>query len=331
MSDQQPSILITGANGFVGSRLCRLFLEKGYHVVAGVRRRADLTLLDNLEVEYRYGDVTRPESLPAMVTGVDYVIHNAGIVKAKKAARFFEVNERGAQTLAETVLRHNANVKKLLYVSSLAALGPSDGTTPVSEADPPHPVTTYGRSKLAGEQAVLSFADRLHVIAVRPSGVYGPGDREMFSIFDSINKGIRPLAGDLSRAIQLIHVDDLCRAVQMAIEGPTVSGEAYLIAENRVYTMREMIDTFAAAVGKRGIPLRLPGGLFRVIAFFSEWAFRIVGATPMLTREKAGELLASWAVSTARARETFGFESQIPLDRGTKETAAWYRREGWLK
>ena len=130
MSSEKPSVLITGANGFVGSRLCRTLLDEGFEVIAGVRKTADLTLLEGLDVAYRHGDVCRPETLPEMVTGVDYVVHNAGIVKAKKVQRFFEVNEVGTKSLFEAIAKHNPNVKKVIYVSSLAAAGASDGKTP---------------------------------------------------------------------------------------------------------------------------------------------------------------------------------------------------------
>ena len=95
----RPSILITGANGFIGSRLCALFIREGYRVIAGVRRSSDLTHLKDVAVEYRYGDVTAPETIPAMVRDVDYLVHNAGVVKATTKEAFFSVNAQGTAQL----------------------------------------------------------------------------------------------------------------------------------------------------------------------------------------------------------------------------------------
>jgi nucleoside-diphosphate-sugar epimerase len=335
MSKDKIPILITGANGFVGSRLCRKFLSEGFHVIAGVRRTSDLSLLDGLDVEYRYGDITQPETLGDMVSsaqgGVDYIIHNAGLVKAKRKQHFFEVNEKGTKSLFETIARHNPQVKKVIYISTVAAAGPSLKGKPVTEDDKPHPITAYGRSKLVGEGVALSFADRLDVLVIRPPAIYGPGDKEIRSFFDIVNKRIKPYIGSPDRRMQLVNVDDLCRGVFLAVTAETKSGEVYFVAENRSYTMKELIALLEKGCGKKGVPIRIPSFLFSVIAAVSEFAFKLVGATPMLTLEKAKELLASWEVSTDKAKKDLGFESHIPFEQGARETYEWYRKKGWLK
>ena len=331
MSDSNPSVLITGANGFVGSRLCRKLASESFHVIAGVRKSADLSLLQGVEVEYRYGDITRPETLPAMVSGVDYVVHNAGVVKAKDPRTFFSVNETGTKSLFEAIAERNPAVKKAIYISSLAAAGPSRGSGPVTEDDQPQPISTYGRSKLKGERAALSFSSGFNVLALRPSGIYGPGDKEMFSFFDTVNKHIRPFIGNGRRKIQLVHVDDLCRAIHLALTNETESGMVCFVAERRVYAMKELVRILSRASGRSGLPVYIPSVLFKMIAFGSETVFRLVGATPMLTVEKAEELLASWEVSTERAESAFGFVSQIPFEQGARETFQWYRENGWLR
>jgi nucleoside-diphosphate-sugar epimerase len=330
MPESRPSVLITGANGFVGARLCRAFASAGYQVCAGVRRTADVSALDRQAVVLRYGDITQSEDLREMVCEVDYVVHNAGIVKAKSRDVFTAVNVEGVRNVCRAVAEHNPQVKRLVLISSLAACGPSLAGRRVREDDPPHPITPYGRSKLAGEEAAMTFIGELPLVVLRPSGVYGPGDKEVFAFFQSLNRHIRPCIGDTSRKLQLVHVDDVCRASLAACTSAVEPGRVYHIAEPRAYSLKEMIDILQRACGRWAIPLYMPSGLFRVISAISEGVFRAVGATPMLTREKAGELLAEWEVDVTRAREELGFVAQVAFTRGAEETFAWYRRKGWL-
>lgn len=332
MSNGKPSILITGANGFVGTRLCHLLLKEGFAVVAGVRKSSNLSSLESLNIEYRYGDVTLPESLPAMVAGVEYIVHNAGITKARDKDDFHRINEQGTMALFEAAAKHNQALKKIVYISSQAAAGPSSvNGRPVTEEDKPHPITTYGRSKLGGEQAALGFADRLPVVSIRPPGVYGPGDREIFGFFEAVHKGIRPLFGNTKRRLQLVHVDDLARGIFLALTKETSPGSVYFIAEGRSYSMAELIEMLQKVCGRKGFPLKLPAPLFRTLAVVSEVACKLLRITPMLTREKAAELLDWWEISLDKAHNDLGYESRIPFAQGAKDTYDWYLRMGWLK
>ena len=331
MAENRQSVLITGANGFVGSRLTRKLLAEGYHVVAGVRKSGDMTLLDGLDVEYRYGDITQPESLPTMVAGVDYAVHNAGIVTAKKPGDFARVNEDGTRNFFEALKSHNPTLKKAVYISSLAAAGPATAGRAITEDDPPKPITTYGQSKLNGERIALSFKEHIDVVALRAAGVYGPGDKEILAFFKTVHGRIKPYFGNINRMLQLVHVDDLCSAVHKALQSRDNSGSAYFVAESEAHSMKSLIEHLEDAMNRKGFPLYIPTPFFYVIAFISEWALRLVGVTPMLSVEKAGELLASWEVSTKRACDELGFVSQIPFEQGARDTYQWYVEHGWMK
>lgn len=330
VTQDAPTVLVTGANGFVGSRICRRLLADGYHVIAGVRKTADLKLLADVDVAYRYGDITQPDTLSDMVRGIDYVVQNAGVVKAKRPETFFKVNEEGVHHLLEALVAHNPAIKRVVMISSIAAVGPSEPGTPRAEDDPPNPVTTYGRSKLAGEKVAREFAGKLPLTIIRPPGVYGPGDKEILAVFKAVNRRIKPLIGDPRRRLQLVHVDDLCDAIAKALTAGVPSGSTYFAAEKDSFTYRQMVDLLALAAGKTTFSLVLPPPLFRLIAAVSEFSCKMIGVAPMLTREKARELNASWEVTVDKARRELGFESSISFERGARETFDWYRKEGWL-
>ena len=284
----------------------------------------------DLELEYRQGDITQPTTLPAMVEAVDYIVHNAGITKTTHKPNFFVVNEQGTQNLMATIEQHNARVKRVVHISSVAAAGPSLPGRPLRETDPPRPITAYGESKLAGERAALSFADRINVISVRPPGVYGPGDKAIFEIFKTVHMHIKPMLGNPHRQLQLVHVDDLCYGVERGLVAQVEPGGAYFVCEKEPYTYRELINTVVAAVGHWTVPLILPSPLFRAVATVSEHLFRALGAVPRLTREKVRELNSSWEMDVSRARDELGYESRIPFDAGTRTTYRWYLDRGWL-
>ncbi len=331
MNQSDSSILITGANGFVGAQLCRKFLDSGFQVIAGVRKTADLAMLQGLKVDYRYGDLTSAKSLIDMVKDVDYVIHNAGVVKAKKKQRFFDVNQKGTANLFEAISRHNPNVKKVIYVSSLAAAGPTKDGRPVTESDKPNPITSYGSSKLAGEAAALSYQDKFNVLSIRPPAIYGPGDKEVFPFFEAVYKGIHPYIGDSSRKLQLVEVGDLCQAFYLAITKETPSGEICFVAESEAYSMKQLIEMMAEACGKGGFRLYIPAFLLYAAAFVVQTLSAIVGSTPMLSLEKAKEILSSWEVSTSKAKKLFEFSSSVSFEDGARATYDWYLKHGWLK
>ncbi len=330
---QQPEIqtvTITGANGFIGSRVCRLLAASGYRVRVICRETSDLSLLKDIPYSKVFADITDPDTLKEAVEGCDYIIHLAGLVKADKAAQYFAVNQGGTINLLNAVKNYNLKLKRFVLISSLAAFGPSSDR-PRREDDPAEPLTTYGQSKLAGEESARPFMDVIPITVLRPPGVYGPGDTEIFTLFDIVNKGFKPYMGGGHNRIQMIYVDDLANAIKLAIESPNAAGRAYQIAEGKAYSMRDMLNCIGDLLGKKGIGISIPVFLLNSIALFSELYFKMIRHTPHFSREKVRELTADWELNVTRAKNDLGFEAEVDFKTGALNTIEWYRKEGWLK
>lgn len=328
--DVVKTILVTGANGFIGSRLCRRLAANGYAIRILCRESSDLTLLKDIQYSKSIGDITDPESLAAAVSGVDYIIHSAGLIKAKNEAAYFRVNQTGTVNLLNAVKNNNLDLKKFILISSVAAAGPAD-KIPRKESDPCLPLTTYGRSKLAGEDSARPFFDLIPITILRPPAVYGPGDRAILTLFDLANKGIKPYMAGGHNRIQMVYVDDLCRAIQVAMESDHSRGQTYFIADGQAHSVRELMDKMGQLLGKKGIGIYIPLWLLRIIALLSEGFFRMIGKTPLFSREKVRELTANWLLDVSHARDQIGFETKFDFTAGATEAITWYRKEGWLK
>jgi len=147
-------VFLTGGSGFLGSFVAEQLTGEGHTVRALVRPRSDKRALEKLpRVEFAPGAIEDPASLGPALDGVDAVVHVAGIVKARKPADFFAVNTQGTRNLLDAAVARGG-LRRFVYVSSLAAVGPSADGTPVPDDAEPRPVTHYGRSKLEAERAV---------------------------------------------------------------------------------------------------------------------------------------------------------------------------------
>jgi nucleoside-diphosphate-sugar epimerase len=323
-------VLVTGANGFVGSHICEALIKAGFSVRALVRKTSDLTNIKGLPLKFIYGDLNDASSLPAAVAGVRFIINNAGMVKALHAEDFQRVNCGGTENILSAIKQYNPGISKMIHISSTAASGPSPGNFPINEEHPPGPLTAYGRSKLAGEMAVLAQKESVRSIVLRPCAVYGPRDKEMYSFFKTIKLGIKPHFGSGENYINFTYVKDLAGAVVKSIASQAPSGSIYFVAEKKSYAYSEASDILAQILNRRTFNLRVPGSVLSLAGKASEGVAKILGKPAMFTQDKVREILSKyWLFDTSKIEREMGFVG-TDFKIGAEETIAWYKEHGWL-
>jgi len=323
--------LVTGANGFVGSHLVEGLLVRGYQVRCLVRKTSDLRWLSGLEVEYVYGDIVEKDSLKNAFEAIDFVFHVAGLTKAKTKEEYFKANARGTENLVEACLEENPGIRRLIYISSQAAVGPGHDEHPLDETTPCHPITHYGESKLAGERIVLKHASELPVTIIRPPAVYGPRDSDMLGFFKMANKGIRISFGRGESFLSLVYVKDLVEGIILAVENPRSVSQTYFIADERIYSWSEAFEIIARVMNKKTIPVRIPKTVVFFLAFLSESFAKLSGKATTFNLQKAKEITRRyWMLDVSKAKAELGFAPRYDLERGAEETVRWYKENGWL-
>lgn len=324
------TVLVTGATGFVGSHVLEAYESHDVRLCALVRKEADAQRLATQGISCVRGALEDGEALCEAVSGADTILHLAAATRARSNADYQRANVAGTQALIEAMLAAEPRPKRLIYLSSLAAVGPSLDGKPVTRADIPRPLTAYGRTKLAGELACDAVREVFEVAILRAPAVYGPRDRDVFEFFRLARHGVLPLPGGPARRLQMIHAADLARALLLAATSQWAKG-VYHVAEARSYLWEDMARMVAAAVGSKARIVRVPGPLIALAAGISETAAGMFGKSTIFNRDKARELLApGWLCETELAHHDFGFEAHIPLQAGLAETAKWYFDHGWL-
>jgi len=324
--------LVTGASGFIGSHLADLLLKKGYRVKCLVRKSSNLKWLDGKNVEFIYGDMFSKDTLPEALKDADYVYHVAGVTFAKKKETFYRGNIEATKSLLEICLKAKPDLKKFIHVSSQACVGPSFDGKPIDESRDYFPLTTYGRSKAEAEKLVISYFDKLKCTIVRPPAVYGPRDYAIYEYFKSMNKGLQPLIGFDNKLVSLIHAQDLVKGFVLAGESEVSASNIYFISSEKFYNWRDVGEMTGKLLGRKTLRIVIPHFAVKTTAFFSE-VFGMFSSKPViLNREKARELTqAYWICSAEKAKRDFGFNEDLTLEEGFKDTIEWYRKNKWLK
>ncbi|CAN5673831.1 NAD(P)-dependent oxidoreductase [soil metagenome] len=329
-STRAPRVLLTGATGFVGPHAARAFSSEGFAVRALVRSPERARELEPLGAEIRIGDLQDSEVMGRACSDVDVVVHMAALTHARDEAAYRAVNVAGTRLLLDAALSAERGPRRFIYLSSLAAVGPAVDRRPVDAGTAPRPLTAYGRSKLDGECVCERAAGRIGVAILRAPAVYGPRDTDLYNFFRIARRGVIPVPTGPARPLQLVHVEDLARALVHAARAHGAAG-VYHIAESRAYAWADVGSMVAAAVGTRARTLRVPGWLISGLAAASEAGAAAVGRSTIFNRDKARELLApGWLCETESARAELNFETRIPLADGLRSTAQWYREHGWL-
>lgn len=317
--------LVTGATGFVGSHLVEKLRARGESVRCLARPETDVRRLP-AGVQTAAADLATGRGLEAALDGVDAVVHVGGVTRALTSDGYYAGNARSTETLARALAGRGI---RLVYVSSLAAIGPALDGRPVDENTPPHPVSTYGRSKLAGEKFATSLVPG--AVIVRPPVVYGPRDTGVLQILKAACRGLLLEIAGGERWLSAIYVEDLADGICAALRAPRAGGSFFLAHRDPV-TWRQLGDTAAQLMGRRARTVRVPVFAARSIAFLNEiWS--LLSRNPaIISREKVAEACCRfWICDSARAAADLGFEAPTPLAAGLAKTLAWYKEAGWLE
>ena len=329
-------ILITGASGFIGSFIVEEALKQGFETWAAIRKSSSKEYLQderihiielNLSSKAQLIEQLRPHQF-------DYVVHAAGVTKCLNKADFRRINTEGTKNLVDALLDLQMPLKRFVFLSSLSVFGAIKEQLPydeIREDDTPKPNTEYGRSKLEAERYIDSIGSRLPYIILRPTGVYGPREKDYFMMAKSIKQHIDFAVGYQRQDITFVYVTDVVQAVFLALEkGET--GRKYFLSDGQVYQSTTFSDLIHEELGRPWwLRITAPVWVLRVVTFFGEYIGHMTGKVTALNNDKYNILRQrNWRCDIEPTRHELGFEPKVQLKEGVKTTIQWYKDHKWL-
>lgn len=324
------SLLVVGAGGFIGGFIAAEGLRRGMKVTVAVRESTSRRYLTDPRLEFLVLDYDNRESMTEAIAAApqwDFIIYNLGATKCMNYVDFKRINYGYLRTFTEVLTETGHVPDRLLFMSSLSALGPGDekNYTPLSGDTFPNPDTRYGQSKIMAEQHLEHFAGIPYII-FRPTGVYGPHEKDYLMMIKSIDSHFDFGVGFRKQMLTFIYVDDLVNAMFDALEAG-VENRKYIISENRAYTQKEFRDIVARELGgKWVIPVKLPIWAVWTASAVAEKIAKWRCTTSTLNRDKFKIMRQrNWNADISDAVAEFGFNPRVDLREGIRRTVEAYR------
>ncbi len=330
------NILITGASGFIGSYIVDEALKRDMEVWAAVRPTSSREYLTDQRIHLIELDLSSEERLIQQLSGhfFDYIVHAAGVTKCVRQANFHQVNTEGTKHLVDAILKLQMPIKRFIYISTLGVFGAIREEQPyleISEHDVPRPNTAYGKSKLEAERYLDSIGNDFPYIALRPTGVYGPREKDYFLMMKSIKRHIDFSVGYRQQDITFVYVMDVVQAVFLALDRG-MSGRKYFLTDGEVYRSNTFSNLIRQELNNTWcLRIKSPIWLLRLITTIGEFIGRCTGKPSTLNNDKYNILRQrNWRCNIEPTMDELGYHPHFNLEKGVKETVKWYRENHWL-
>lgn len=347
------TILVTGASGFIGSYIVQEGLDKGFEVWAGMRGTSSRGYLQDEHIKFAQLDLSNPEILLCQLRqyrkemggkGWDYVVHAAGATKCLNENDFYRTNTDGTRHLIDTLQAADMIPKRFVFVSSLSIFGaireepvrlPSAENpwiySPILLTDTPKPNTAYGKSKLKAEEYLLQQKDFPFTI-LRPTGVYGPREKDYFMMAKSIKQHIDFAVGYKPQEITFVYMMDVVQAIYKCIVSPAAEGKGYFLSDGEVYNSRRFSDLLQQELGNPWVlHIKAPLWLLRIICWVSTRVSHLTGKMNALNNDKFYILSQrNWQCDIEPAKRDFNYHPQWKLEQGVESTIRWYKENKWI-
>jgi nucleoside-diphosphate-sugar epimerase len=324
-------VLVTGATGFTGGHLARALASQGYDVVALVRDEMRAEALKRAGITLVTGDVRDRGAVERAASQADVVYHIAAIYRQAglREDEYRAVNAGAVATVIEAA--HAAGVRRLVHCSTVGVHGDIE-RPPANEDAPLKPGDVYQVTKLEGERVARETGARtgVEVVIVRPTGIYGPGDRRLLKLFRGVARRRFVVLGAGRIFYHLTFIDDLVEGFRLCGEVPAAAGRTYILAGGEVTTLNELIARIAQVAGVQPRNLHLPVWPFWLAGAACEALCAPLGIEPPIYRRRVDFFTKSRAFDITRARQELGYAPKVSLRDGIERTLAWYRQEGWL-
>ena len=323
--------LVTGATGFTGGHLARTLAAASVSVRALVRDPNHARDLHAAGIDLIAGDLRDRASLDAASSGVDVVYHIAAIYRQAGVSKetYRAVNATAVGTVIEAAAR--AGAKRVVHCSTVGVHGDIEHP-PANEDAPIRPGDIYQVTKLEGEEIARETGKRLgmEVVIVRPSGIYGPGDRRLLKLFRGVARGRLPILGSGEIYYHLTYIDDLVAGFRQAGEHPKAANRTFILAGPEVTTLNKVVGLIADVAGVKPPRLHLPVWPFWIAGAVCEAMCVPFGIEPPIYRRRVDFYTKSRAFDITRARQEIAYDPKIGLRDGIGRTLDWYRAHGWL-
>lgn len=328
-------ILITGASGFIGSFIVSEALRRNWEVWAAVRKSSKLTYLADERINLIELDFSSKDKLTEQLRchDFDYVVHAAGVTKCADPKDFSRVNTLGTKNLADAIIATGMPLKMMVYLSSLSIFGAIREQQPYTEitnSDTPMPNTEYGKSKLAAERYLDSLSE-LPCVTLRPTGVYGPREKDYFLMAKSIKQHVDFAVGYKQQDITFVYVEDVVQAVFLALE-KGISGHKYFLSDGNVYSSKDFSNYIHQELGRPWwLRITAPIWVLKVVTTIAEQIGKATGKVSALNTDKYNILKQrNWRCDIKPAVCELGYKPKFNLKLGTHLTIEWYKENKWL-